>query len=73
MFVLGPSHHVYLDGCALSRCSAYETPIGQLPLDLESQSFLRIGTLSAVESGTDSRGAPLLHDILGLIRPYSDQ
>lgn len=37
VFVLGPSHHVYLDGCALSRCTAYDTPIGQLPLDLDSQ------------------------------------
>lgn len=33
VFLLGPSHHFYLDGCALSRCSAYETPIGNLPVD----------------------------------------
>ncbi|KAK0526831.1 hypothetical protein OC834_004665 [Tilletia horrida] len=33
VFVLGPSHHVYLDGCALSICDEYETPIGALPLD----------------------------------------
>lgn len=36
VFILGPSHHVYLDGCALSRCDAYETPIGELPLDKET-------------------------------------
>lgn len=36
VFVLGPSHHVYLDGCALSRCKEYATPIGNLPLDLET-------------------------------------
>ncbi|KAG8905430.1 hypothetical protein FRB99_008976 [Tulasnella sp. 403] len=36
VFILGPSHHVYLDGCALSMCDAYETPIGELPLDRET-------------------------------------
>ncbi|KAG8976446.1 hypothetical protein FRC05_003689 [Tulasnella sp. 425] len=36
VFILGPSHHVYLDGCALSKCDAYETPIGELPLDKET-------------------------------------
>ena len=38
VFVLGPSHHVYLNGCALSKCKTYATPIGDLPLDLESWS-----------------------------------
>ena len=33
VFMLGPSHHFYLDGCALSRCEEYETPIGNLPVD----------------------------------------
>jgi len=33
VFLLGPSHHVYLDGCALSACPEYATPIGNLPLD----------------------------------------
>ena len=37
VFVLGPSHHVYLDGCALSKCKTYATPIGDLPLDLKSR------------------------------------
>ncbi|GAA5913411.1 hypothetical protein JCM5296_000905 [Sporobolomyces johnsonii] len=36
VFVLGPSHHVYLDGCALSQCTTYSTPVGDLPLDLET-------------------------------------
>lgn len=40
VFVLGPSHHVYLDGCALSKCKTYATPIGDLPLDLKSGSRL---------------------------------
>jgi AmmeMemoRadiSam system protein B len=34
VFLLGPSHHYYLDTCALSRCKTYETPLGDLKLDL---------------------------------------
>ncbi|RXW19892.1 hypothetical protein EST38_g5981 [Candolleomyces aberdarensis] len=41
VFVLGPSHHFYLNGCALSSCKEYETPIGNLPLDLETIKELR--------------------------------
>jgi hypothetical protein len=37
VFIIGPSHHVYLDGCALSICDTYRTPIGDLPLDRESE------------------------------------
>jgi predicted class III extradiol MEMO1 family dioxygenase len=42
VFILGPSHHYYLDGCALSRCKEYETPIGPLPLDLDSMRLPRV-------------------------------
>lgn len=48
MFILGPSHHLYLDGCALSSCSEYETPIGNLPLDRASMSILRAFFLSSL-------------------------
>ncbi|KAH8924949.1 UPF0103-domain-containing protein [Atractiella rhizophila] len=41
IFILGPSHHVYIPGCALSACSSYATPIGDLPLDLPIISSLR--------------------------------
>ncbi|KAG7002255.1 protein MEMO1 [Physcia stellaris] len=33
VFLLGPSHHAYLSGCALSQCTHYETPLGDLILD----------------------------------------
>ncbi|RIA84778.1 MEMO1 family, partial [Glomus cerebriforme] len=35
VFILGPSHHVRLTKCALSQCSQYETPLGNLMLDTE--------------------------------------
>jgi len=33
VFILGPSHHVYIDHCALSACKYYATPLGNLTLD----------------------------------------
>lgn len=30
---MGPSHHAYFDGCCLSKCDTYETPLGDLTLD----------------------------------------
>jgi AmmeMemoRadiSam system protein B len=33
VFLLGPSHQVYLDTCALSAQLKYETPCGDLKLD----------------------------------------
>lgn len=35
VFVLGPSHHVYLDGCALPETSAANTPLGKLQVDAD--------------------------------------
>jgi len=33
IFILGPSHHVRLSGCAVTQCSIYETPLGDLTVD----------------------------------------
>ncbi|TFL02798.1 UPF0103-domain-containing protein [Pterulicium gracile] len=41
VFILGPSHHVYLQGCALSGAQVYETPIGDLEIDSETVAKLR--------------------------------
>ncbi|KAH9460655.1 hypothetical protein MJO28_003640 [Puccinia striiformis f. sp. tritici] len=41
VFILGPSHHVYLNCCALSRCTQYETPLGALPIDTTINEELR--------------------------------
>ncbi|CBZ54123.1 conserved hypothetical protein [Neospora caninum Liverpool] len=43
VFVLGPSHHIYLPGCALPPPSvrAYATPLGEIPLDAEVLEALR--------------------------------
>jgi AmmeMemoRadiSam system protein B len=33
--VLGPSHHVHLDRCGLTRSAALQTPLGELPVDVD--------------------------------------
>ncbi|EJD03938.1 UPF0103-domain-containing protein [Fomitiporia mediterranea MF3/22] len=54
VFILGPSHHVYLDCCALSRFQEYATPIGNLPLDIETIEELRkTGSFEDMRSDTD--------------------
>ncbi|KAI3973922.1 hypothetical protein MKX01_030498 [Papaver californicum] len=35
VFLLGPAHHYYTPKCALSTATAYKTPLGDLPIDLE--------------------------------------
>ncbi|KAK9461133.1 MEMO1 family [Lipomyces oligophaga] len=36
VFLVGPSHHVYLSSCATSGCTVYETPLGDLPIDTDT-------------------------------------
>ena len=37
VILLGPSHHVYIKGVALSPFASYGTPIGDIPLDLDGE------------------------------------
>lgn len=39
--LLGPSHHFYLEGCALPFSATYQTPLGDLPIDQAAVSTLR--------------------------------
>ena len=41
VFILGPSHKIYLDSCALSKCSVYHTPLGSMELDEDIISSLK--------------------------------
>ena len=34
--MLGPSHHVAFKGCAASQCESFNTPLGEVKLDIES-------------------------------------
>lgn len=41
VFILGPSHHVYIDGCALTKCDEYATPLYNIPVDKAVYSELK--------------------------------
>lgn len=41
VFLLGPSHHVFLKQCALTTCDAYRTPMGDLEIDARVVAELR--------------------------------
>lgn len=39
IFILGPSHHVRLSGCALSTTSKCETPFYDLTIDQQGEKY----------------------------------
>ena len=41
VFLLGPSHHYYLAGCALSQAQYYKTPVGDLEICARTYADLR--------------------------------
>eukprot|EP00052_Salpingoeca_macrocollata_P001572 m.26302 g.26302 ORF g.26302 m.26302 type:complete len:291 (-) comp11492_c0_seq1:20-892(-) len=53
VFILGPSHHVYLRNCALTQQQVYETPLGPLQIDAATVKELHatglFGTMSKQE------------------------
>ncbi|KAF9515600.1 hypothetical protein BS47DRAFT_1371987 [Hydnum rufescens UP504] len=54
VFILGPSHHVYLEGCAITSCSKYSTPLGDLPIDEDTNSELqKTGNFDLMSLSTD--------------------
>lgn len=54
VFILGPSHHVRLRGCALTICDKYETPLYNLKVDKQINADLeKTGKFSWMEIQTD--------------------
>ena len=41
VFILGPSHHYRLNGCAVSDCNKYETPLYDLHVSENNISMIR--------------------------------
>eukprot|EP00112_Aurelia_sp_Birch-Aquarium-sp1_P019674 Seg492.6 transcript_id=Seg492.6/GoldUCD/mRNA.D3Y31 product="Protein MEMO1" protein_id=Seg492.6/GoldUCD/D3Y31 len=54
VFILGPSHHYGLPGCALTAAVTYETPLYNLKIDVEvNQKLLETGQFEVMSSKTD--------------------
>jgi len=56
IFVLGPSHNVYTPRCAVTRCSTYETPLGDIPIDRQiCADLLATGLYDEMEQSVDEQ------------------
>lgn len=54
VFILGPSHHVYLAGCALTQTLTYETPLYNLTVDTKmNEELLATGKFEKMNIATD--------------------
>eukprot|EP01082_Thalassiosira_pseudonana_P013943 g12489.t1 g12489 contig6:2013604-2014699(-) len=54
--VLHPSHHIYLDGCAVSGASTLETPLGDLVVDNNlREQMLSTGKFDVMEKRVDEQ------------------
>ncbi|KAK6508530.1 hypothetical protein TWF506_010617 [Arthrobotrys conoides] len=55
VFILGPSHHIYLDGCALTTHETYATPLGPLTIDVPTTlKLLSTNSFTFMNPPTDS-------------------
>mmetsp|Transcript_16608 Transcript_16608/g.42395 ORF Transcript_16608/g.42395 Transcript_16608/m.42395 type:complete len:288 (+) Transcript_16608:110-973(+) len=53
VFLLGPSHHVHLHGCALTGCASYETPLGRIAIDRATNGELAQAGFETMALDTD--------------------
>ncbi|KAG5179556.1 MEMO1 family, partial [Tribonema minus] len=54
VFILGPSHHVHLSGCAISLATHLDTPLGQLAVDKDVVAqLMRTGKFEAMTQDVD--------------------
>lgn len=78
MFILGPSHHFYLTRCALSQCELYETPLGNLKIDVatvaelhKSGQFDRMSASVDTDEHSIEMHLPYIHKILTRLRSHT--
>lgn len=72
IFILGPSHHFYLSGCALSACTTYATPLGDFELDTDTiQQLSKSGLFDnmAIETDEDEHSIEMQLPFLRMILP----
>ena len=54
VFILGPSHHAYLSGCALTKMNEYATPLGNLIVDVQTNAELaKTNQFTTMSTSTD--------------------
>jgi len=51
VFLIGPSHHKYFNGISIPEVDAYETPLGNVPLDKKNIKKLQTNPLFSTQEG----------------------
>ncbi|MCJ1472004.1 hypothetical protein MMC13_000648, partial [Lambiella insularis] len=79
IFLLGPSHHFYLTNCALTQCTHYRTPLGDLSVDTKTTAELhKTGKFSTMTKSVDEdehsleMHLPYIYKILSRTFPSSN-
>jgi len=72
VFLLGPCHHKYVKGCGLTKCSLYETPLGNIPVDTDildelskNKYFVRIEKYDDEEEHSLEMHLPYIKKVFG--------
>ncbi|MCJ1243821.1 hypothetical protein MMC30_001018, partial [Trapelia coarctata] len=73
IFLLGPSHHVYITNATISQCTHYKTPMGDLTLDTATIAELHgTGKFGKMTKGVDEEEhslemqLPYIHKLLSI-------
>lgn len=63
VILLGPCHHMYLNGCGLPSCDEYETPLGNIPIDKETVNILaqKVGFTTVEKSDEEEEHSIEMH------------
>uniref|UniRef100_A0AC35UDU9 Protein MEMO1 n=1 Tax=Rhabditophanes sp. KR3021 TaxID=114890 RepID=A0AC35UDU9_9BILA len=79
IFILGPCHVKYFKGCALTSCTHYETPLGNMKVDLEvNDELASSGHFSKMERNLEDQEhslemqLPFLARIMGQKKSFSE-
>lgn len=70
--LLGPAHHEYVQGCALPYAQVYRTPLGDIPVDMETVerlsetgAFRRLSAKAEKEEHSLEMQLPYLRKVMG--------
>jgi AmmeMemoRadiSam system protein B len=72
VFLLGPCHHKYIKGCGLTKCTSYETPLGNIPVDTDildelakNKNFVRVEKVDDEEEHSIEMHLPYIKKVFG--------
>ncbi|KAJ1506801.1 hypothetical protein HMI56_000431 [Coelomomyces lativittatus] len=71
VILLGPTHHEFIDGCALSQCDVFETPLGSFEA-ADLTEFNKSGLFSPLSMKADEKEHSLEMQLPYLYKRFKD-